>query len=83
MNEKSASKTSGFLPWIIWLAAAVFVVFQQYTGTFYGLTAEQLEKFYTATKGEISLMSACFFLTYGLMQIPAGLVMDRFNKMMS
>jgi MFS family permease len=80
MNQKSTSKTSGCLPWIIWLAAAVFVVFQQYTGTFYGLTAEQLEKWYAATKGEISLMSACFFLTYGLMQIPAGLVMDRFNK---
>ena len=80
MKVQGVSDTGKFWPWIIWLAAAVFVIFQQYTGTFYGLTAGQLEKWYEATKGDISLMSACFFLTYGLMQIPAGLIMDRFNK---
>jgi nitrate/nitrite transporter NarK len=80
MKESSVSETGMFRPWIIWLAAAVFVIFQQYTGTFYGLTAEQLQKWYAATKGDISLISACFFLTYGLMQIPAGLILDRFNK---
>ena len=80
MKVQGVSDTGKFWPWIIWLAAAVFVIFQQYTGTFYGLTSGQLEKWYEATKGDISLMSACFFLTYGLMQIPAGLIMDRFNK---
>lgn len=79
MNDNSAKKRT-LLPWLIWLSMAVFVVLQQYTGTFYGLTSASLEKLYSASKSDISLMAALFFLAYGIMQIPAGLILDRFNK---
>lgn len=80
MENNQASNTGTLVPWLIWFAVSVFVIFQQYVGTFYGLTTEQLAKMYNVSKDNITLMAGVYFLSYGLMQIPAGLLLDRVNK---
>ena len=80
MENKQTSNAGNLVPWLIWIAVSVYVIFQQYIGTLYGLTTDQLAKMYHVDKNNITVMAGIYFLSYGLMQIPAGLLLDRVNK---
>lgn len=75
MNQKN----SRLLPWIIWGLAAAFVVFnyiQQIVPDVIGPALSQAVKANDSTLGDIA---AAFFYAYAVMQIPVGLIFDRWG----
>jgi MFS family permease len=75
MNKKSFL----YYSWLIWIIAAAFAIFQQYTVSIFGLFSSQLSTMLSIPKINISFMSASFFMAFSLMQIPAGLLLDRYS----
>jgi len=67
---------SGFLPWLIWALAALFVVFnylQQVVPDVIGTDLTQALKVDDSTLGNIA---ASYFYAYAILQIPVGMILD-------
>ncbi|MCP4176714.1 MAG: MFS transporter [bacterium] len=79
MNNNSSVKHFLYYSWLIWGIAAAFAIFQQYTVSILGLFSSQLSTMLSTSKIDISFMSASFFAAFSLMQIPAGLLLDRYS----
>ena len=65
--------------WIIWLVATLFVVYQLTLQTGYGSIEPQLRESAELSATASGILAACFLLTYRIMQLPAGLLLDRSN----
>jgi sugar phosphate permease len=74
MNQKP-----GFLPWLIWGLAALFVVFNYVQQVVPNIIADDLSQAFHATAGTLGNIAACYFYGYAILQIPVGLVVDRFG----
>ncbi|HJO93717.1 MAG TPA: MFS transporter [Victivallales bacterium] len=79
MNSNSSLKHLMYYSWLIWGIAAAFAIFQQYTVSVFGLFSSQFSTMLSVSKIDISFMSASFFIAFSLMQIPAGLLLDRYS----
>ena len=64
---------------MIWLIATLFVVYQLTLQTGYGSIEPDLRDSMGLTTTSSGILAACFLFTYGLMQLPAGLLLDRTN----
>jgi len=67
------------MPWLIWITATIFVLFQFFLQAAAGLMAESWHHDFSLNKIEIGYLSSAFFVSYVLMQIPVGLAYDRFG----
>jgi MFS family permease len=67
------------LPWIIWLISALFVVFKGIHLVFFDVAATDLAKSLNANEEMLSSIAAAYFYTYAALQIPVGIIIDRFN----
>jgi MFS family permease len=76
---KINNSTTTLLPWVEWALAALFVVFNYIQLVFPGLAAPNLPISFTANEGTLSTISAAYFYTYALLQIPVGIIVDRFG----
>lgn len=65
--------------WIAWIAAACFVIYQMSFQTSLSAIQGELTVDLDLGSSELGLISAAFFLSYAIMQIPAGLLLDRFR----
>ena len=67
------------IPWIIWGVAGCYylyeIILRMYPGT---MTIELMHKF-NANATQISIFTAFYYFAYTIMQIPAGLIIDRFS----
>jgi hypothetical protein len=61
--------------WLIFFTAALFLIFQQYMGAFYGLFSSEIGHFLTVNNEQVSYLSGLFFCAFAVMQIPAGLIL--------
>ena len=62
--------------WLVWLffgCAFMISFFHRYA---IGVLSERLMEELTLTTGSLSLLSSLYFYTYGLMQLPSGLLVD-------
>ncbi len=66
-------------PYISWLIATSFVVFQFFLQNSSSLMNEYWAKDFQLSTIQVSNLSAAFFYTYVLMQVPVGVLYDRFN----
>jgi MFS family permease len=66
-------------PYIPWLIATAFVVFQFFLQNSSSLMNEYWAKDFHLSNIQVSNLSAAFFYTYVLMQVPVGVLYDRFN----
>ncbi len=66
-------------PYIAWFVATSFVFFQFFLQTSSSLMSESWMKDFNLNMVQVSNLSAAFFYTYVLMQIPVGLLYDRFS----
>ncbi|MAJ46624.1 MAG: hypothetical protein CBC35_04905 [Planctomycetes bacterium TMED75] len=65
--------------WIAWSAASLFLVYQiLLQNSFSGMQGD-VGRDLKLTTEDISLIASIFFLTYAAMQIPAGVLIDRFG----
>ena len=74
MNNKT-----GFLPWVIWVLAALFVVFNYVQQVVPNIIAGDLSHAFNASESQLGNIAACYFYAYAILQIPVGLIVDRFG----
>lgn len=67
------------LPWLNWGATTSFVLFQFFLQTASGLMAAGWQADFQLTTTEVGSLSAAFFISYVIMQIPVGFAYDRFG----
>lgn len=64
---------------LIFILVAAFLVFEMAVQVSPGVMTQDLMLDLKLDATQLGLMSGCYFFTYTLMQIPAGLLYDRFN----
>jgi predicted MFS family arabinose efflux permease len=63
--------------WGPWAFALVFLLWQVSFQFVYGFLADPIQKEFDLTGFEAATLISAFLLTYGLMQVPAGILLDR------
>ena len=61
----------------IWLLAACFFLYEFFLRTFIGSLAHQILPDVGLNAATFSLVGAAYYLTYGLMQVPVGILVDK------
>lgn len=74
-----ANKKISLLGTFIWLIAAVFFLYEFFLRTFIGSVAHQVIHDLHLNLDEFALLGGAYSLAYGTMQIPVGLLVDRFG----
>jgi MFS family permease len=69
--------TSKLFPWMVWGVSALFVSFQMLLQTSPSVMIANLEQAFSINAFGVSLLSSSFFYSYVLLQIPAGMLIDR------
>jgi len=64
---------------MIWFIGTLFVVYQLMLQNGFGAISENVTKDLSLTAVGTGVLSGSFLITYSLMQLPAGLALDRFN----
>ncbi|OGT63558.1 MAG: hypothetical protein A3E85_04585 [Gammaproteobacteria bacterium RIFCSPHIGHO2_12_FULL_45_12] len=67
------------LPWLGWLVAGIASLFQALLQTSPSVMIPGLSKAFAISSFGVSLLSSSFFYTYLFCQIPAGILIDRFE----
>jgi len=65
------------LPWLVWGMSSLFVSFQMFLQTSPSVMIADLQRAFAIDTLGVSLLSTSFFYTYVLLQIPAGMLIDR------
>jgi len=76
---ESGSCKSNFLPWLIWVLSALFVVFNYIQQVVPNIIAVDLSHTFKATESTLGNIAASYFYAYAILQIPVGLIVDRFG----
>lgn len=76
-QTKSFSKS--FYPWCIWLLLASFFYYKYLIQVSPGVMSEQLMSAFSLSGAGLGHLAACFFYAYLLMQIPVGIILDRWS----
>src|ERR1017187_4694068 len=74
MNHKPS-----LLPWLIWVLAALFVVFNYVQQVVPNIIAVELSHAFNATESTLGNIAASYFYAYAILQIPVGLIVDRYG----
>ncbi len=73
------NKVKSILPFLAWFTVAFFVFFQFFLQTASSIMSEVWMHDFHLNKIELSNLSATFFYSYVLLQIPIGILYDRFK----
>jgi sugar phosphate permease len=73
------NRASGFFPWLIWGLAALFVVFNYVQQVVPNIIAVDLSHSFNVTESTLGNIAACYFYAYAILQIPVGLIVDRYG----
>jgi len=73
------NRTSKFFPWLIWVLAALFVVFNYVQQRVPSTIADDLSQSFNAKESTLGNIAACYFYAYAILQIPVGLIVDRWG----
>ena len=74
MNQKPS-----LLPWLIWTLSALFVVFNYVQQVVPNIIAVDLSHAFNATESTLGNIAASYFYAYAILQIPVGLIVDRYG----
>jgi len=66
-------------PYLVWAVAALFVPYQFALQVSVGVYAEEIQSDLNATVSAIGVLTALFSVSYAIMQIPVGVLLDRFS----
>jgi MFS family permease len=65
--------------WIIWLVAAIFYSYEFFLRISPTVITEELTRDFNASKEAVGFVSGMYYYAYAIMQIPVGLLLDRFG----
>jgi MFS family permease len=72
-------RAAAVLPWTIWVLSALFVVFNYVHQVVPDIIAADLIGAFKATDGTLGNIAAFYFYAYAVLQIPVGLIVDRYG----
>ena len=64
---------------IIWMIAAFFFLYEFFLRTFVGSVAHQIIPQLHLTVEKFALIGSAYYIAYGVMQIPVGILVDKFG----
>jgi MFS family permease len=67
------------MPWLIWALSALFVVFNYIQQVIPNIIAVDLSHAFNATESTLGNIAASYFYAYAILQIPVGLMVDRYG----
>lgn len=67
------------IPWLMWFFGASFLLYQFLLQTSISVIMGKLQQAFDINAASVGLISASFFYPYFLMQVPGGLLVDRFG----
>lgn len=76
---QTQKKSSYFLPTIMWLLCVVFYGYQYFLQVSPSVMTQDLMRDFNANATDIGNLAAGYFYTYACMQIPVGVILDRFG----
>ena len=76
-HSLSKRSSATFYPFFICFLASIFYVYDYFIQVAPSVMTEQLMRSFSIGAGKLGILSACFYYSYTLMQIPAGLLLDR------
>lgn len=76
-SSKQPHRFTNLLPWLVWGISSLFVSFQMLLQTSPSVMISDLQSAFSIDALGVSLLSSGFFYTYVLLQIPAGMLIDR------
>ena len=74
-----SQETSKYSKWIIWLLAAIFYFYEFVLRVSPSVMIVELMRSFSITASAVGVMSAFYLYAYAPMQIPVGMLMDRFG----
>ena len=77
MGQATLTQTKHPLSWLVWLSAALFVSYQFLLQASTSAMIPGLMHSFRLSVSDVGVLSASFFYPYVLLQIPAGLLVDR------
>ncbi len=63
----------------IWSIAALFFLYEFFLRTFLGSLEPEIMKSLSLNAETFSILGSCYYLTYGIMQVPVGFIVDKFG----
>jgi MFS family permease len=75
MEDRQITKLGLF----IWLLAALFYLYEFFLRTFIGTIVPEITHSLHLDAEQLSIIGAAYYLTYGLMQIPVGMLIDHYG----
>jgi MFS family permease len=64
---------------VIWLMAAIFFFYEFFLRNFIGSIAHQIIPSMSLNAGTFALLGSAYYIAYGIMQIPVGILSDKFG----
>ena len=77
MGQATPTQTKYPLRWLVWISAALFVSYQFLLQASTSVMIPGLMHSFRLSVSDVGVLSASFFYPYVLLQIPAGLLVDR------
>lgn len=79
-NPATATTTEKkYLPLLMWISCAIFYGYQYLLQVSPNVMANDLMRSFSIDATALGNLAACYFYTYALMQIPVGMILDRFG----
>lgn len=72
-----SAKSSRYLPWFMWVLAAIFYCYETLLQVSPGVMVTDLMRAFSANASQLGLLAAIYFYAYSSMQIPVGILIDR------
>ena len=85
MSDNTANEDKGYLSisrpraWFMWFLGASFYFYQFFLQVSVGHLKPELSQAFNVNAEQFGSVMACFLYVYGVMQIPVGLLVDRFG----
>ena len=73
------SKKNAFLPWLVWGLGCLFYFYEFLLQVSPGVMSNELMRDFSLTSQTLGILSGIYFYSYTPMQIPGGVLMDRFG----
>jgi len=79
MNNQPLNQKQLLFGVFIWVIAASFFLYEFFLRTFVGSIADEIIRTLHLSAEELSIIGGAYFITYGIMQIPVGILIDTFG----
>lgn len=66
-----------FFPWLVWVVGSLFLIYQFLLQTSPSVMVSSWQQDFHLSATQIGLLSSSFFFTYIVMQVPAGILIDK------